>query len=887
MVKVPLNARPSLHSLPYPVTPTSPSSSSPNPTVRAEGSEPSVTTLKLGQGSSMSAVARAEHPGTSSSAGRNDLPPALQVGQDSSSHWANEAPASLDVASSNLTPRSSSDSQRSQDFTRGSSVSPQAQPTNPYLRMKYDNLDASQPALIRNENSAAVWADDSARADMKPYTYHSQTKLSPIKPSMSLAADVPPTKSPFAEPWVDFKVSPEEQALFPTTGADYDRSNTQVPSDPWRQEQGPNPAETANPTPVPAVSYANELRELEAQPFKSASKGLRYTNADEKSLPPFPTDPSSLRVSAKAPDLAPKDSAESPDIPSPPPPRPQDNQQETYDRRHHSTTGAEGQQAKIKQQRNQTYQIRHVNWFDASSAVNPRRSPIMVQNANGPCPLLALVNALVLSTPADTTTGLVETLRVREQVSLGLLLDAVIDELMSGRRGDVAQNLPDVSDLYAFLINLHTGMNVNPRFVEPTWASTHLLDSPNDDAMAGSSDVRRAGGFEDTPFMRLYGTFAIPLIHGWLPRKNHPVCAAISRSATTYEDAQSLLFAEEDLENKLQTQGLTNDEQRLLQDITSVKHFLTTSPTQLTDYGLDTITETLRPGAVAILFRNDHFSTLYKQPKSGRIFTLVTDMGYAGHDEVVWESLVDISGEGSEFFSGDFRPVGNNVTSTGRSAGPSLAPDDAGWTTVSRSGGRGRRRGSPPNTAGGRTEQNAITGGFSQLSIDEAQDTIVRTNTEQEDHDLALAMQLQEEEEDRERQEVAARRQREDELSQAYLDSTSRSNQRGSRLQVPPRGGGARRAPPKKQTGDDDAPPPTYEQAAKHPAYHPPSNSLHHTQTPLRTNVDATGAQASRPNRQTSAYSQTNTAFANFNRHGPAMRRQQAEKKEEKDCIVM
>lgn len=44
---------------------------------------------------------------------------------------------------------------------------------------------------------------------------------------------------------------------------------------------------------------------------------------------------------------------------------------------------------------------------------------LAVQNADGPCPLLALVNALVLSTPADYAKILVETLRAREQVSLG------------------------------------------------------------------------------------------------------------------------------------------------------------------------------------------------------------------------------------------------------------------------------------------------------------------------------------------------------------------------------------------------------------------------------------------------------------------------------------
>ncbi|KAL8964975.1 MAG: hypothetical protein Q9183_004103, partial [Haloplaca sp. 2 TL-2023] len=368
----------------------------------------------------------------------------------------------------------------------------------------------------------------------------------------------------------------------------------------------------------------------------------------------------------------------------------------------------------------------------------------MVQNANGPCPLLALVNALVLSTPVNLETALVETLRVRETVSLGLLLDAVIDELMSGRRGNAAQALPDVSELYAFLINLHTGMNVNPRFVEPTSAPNHLLDEPIGNSADGPQEHRKVGGFEDTPHMRLYSTFAVSLIHGWLPRKNHPVCAAFDRTAKTYEDAQSLLFAEEELESKLQHQGLTEDEQKLLEDIGSVKYFLTSSPTQLTDYGLDTIIETLESGTMAILFRNDHFSTLYKEPRSRRIFTLVTDLGYAGHDEVVWESLVDISGEGSEFFSGDFRPVGNNVKNPSRrSTGAGATGDNAGWTTVSRSGDHGRTRNSLP--AGTQNDGAAISTTFSNLSVDEPQNM---GTTEQQDHDLALAMMLQEEEED-------------------------------------------------------------------------------------------------------------------------------------------
>lgn len=919
MVRIPTNNRHSPQSLPYPITPTSPS----NIVFGHEEFEQRIGNSSLGSVSDMSATVGPHGLEYTPGDPETGLPPALRAGHDDPNLWTTGVTPPPRIVPSDLTPRSSSESQRSTAFApqgQASATGSYQKSTNPYYRKKNSDLGASISAPTKDLNSAAAWADESQ-------------------------------KPPFAEPWVEFKIPPEEQALFSGAGTDKSEAELQKSTDAWDNEQRSG-YDTDQLTPAPIISYTKELQELEAQPFQSPGETPQRSDAYEKPLPRFPSDrsASNCKEGASAPAPAPKDQIERSEIPPPPPPRPQGHEDTRPDQGNHMGTGTESQQAAVRQQRNETYQIRHVNWSDASSQVNPRRSPIMVQNANGPCPLLALVNALVLSTPADETTALVETLRVREQVSLGLLLDAVIDELMSGRRGDAAQNLPDVSDLYAFLINLHTGMNVNPRFVEPisqhtvpppgepvalnpptaplpsqqhvapmsplaltqiqnhnaTSMSTspsiprfagkdttddiptHLMDAPADEPLSPSEEPRKPGGFEDTTYMRLYSTFGIALVHGWLPRRNHPVCDALRRCAETYEDAQSLLFAEEDLENKLQSQGLTIDEQRLLEDIATVKQFLTTSPTQLTDYGLDIITDTLKPGIIAILFRNDHFSTLYKQPRSGRIFTLITDMGYAGHDEVVWESLVDISGEGSEFFSGDFRPVGNNVSGNRRSAGRNSAADDAGWTTVSRSGGRGRPGSSlPTDSHSGRDESTSVTGAFPQLSIADHQDTTKSPNTEQEDHDLALAMQLQEEEEDRERHEAAVRRRREDELSQAYLDSTSRSSQRGVRPQVPPRSGGARRAPPRNQSENtNDAPPPTYEQAAKGPAYHPPAGNPH-PGTPSRPNITTTGAQAGRPTRQSSAYSQTNSAFLNSNRPGPAVRRQQEQKEKEKDCIVM
>ncbi|RKU40885.1 hypothetical protein DL546_002139 [Coniochaeta pulveracea] len=511
---------------------------------------------------------------------------------------------------------------------------------------------------------------------------------------------------------------------------------------------------------------------------------------------------------------------------------------------------------------NETYQIKNIRWHDSSAANNPRVSPIILQNANGPCPLVALVNALTMTTPAEEETALVETLRTREHISLNLLVDAVFDELMSGRRCSSNDTLPDVPELYDFLKDLQTGMNVNPRFV-PTpeniaaykrTSLTHLHPTERADDMI-------PGTFEDTREMSLYSIFSIPLIHGWLPSKAEQAYEAFKRRAASYEEVQNLLFLEEELEDKLSNpsqQGLTEQEQEIYQDILTIKSFLSMYPTQLTPWGLNVISQAMKPGLVAILFRNDHFSTLYRHPQSQQLLTLVTDAGYATHDEVVWESLVDVNGEHAEFFSGDFRVVGGagSSLSGANSTGPAAGRGE--WTTVQ--GRRGRNQ----------TLQNP-TGGDSEVPRS--------PDHEQEDRDLALALQLQEEEDERHRAEQARRR-RESQLSEQFIEqqgrqpsgrggpgrggsrstaSSARDGRGGASLltpapnpsrrsssavntpvtQISPNANSRPRAatqtvrsliPPVRgavavnrpaDEGDDEAPP-SYEQAAKAPAYNPP-----------------------------------------------------------------
>ncbi|KAI4145779.1 MAG: hypothetical protein LQ340_006166 [Diploschistes diacapsis] len=523
-------------------------------------------------------------------------------------------------------------------------------------------------------------------------------------------------------------------------------------------------------------------------------------------------------------------------------------------------------------QRSETYQIKHIRWLDHASG-EVRKSPILVQRKNGPCPLMALVNALTLSTPLNRNTALVDTLRVREQVSLGLLLDAVFDELMSERREDAPQELPDVEELNAFLIQLHTGMNVNPRFIPAKRREHSVIDGQEEEIPLSIRDRRKPGTFERTKDIFLYGTFSIPLVHGWIPPPSHPVFEALERSAQNYEDAQNLLFQEEELEDKLQRNGLGQDEQVVLEDIASIKYFLDSSATQLTAYGLDTIREALAPGDIVILFRNNHFGTLYKHPETGELMHLVTDEGYASHEEIVWESLIDINGEGAEFFSGDFRPVGNNTDGGSSQQQPfeTEGQGNLGWMTVNRT----RQAKAPSSQAPSHPSQNQF---LPPPAKDEAEYNLPpASNPEQEDADYAMALQL-EEDQARESHQAAVSRQREQELTRAYLQSqnlptthlnnpsalsspTSPRPGRNSpaptqivRPLLPPRRDNVTRSNPRppvhRETneGDDDAPP-SYEDASKSEPYNPS------TGRPGRMLYGNSPAQQRSPSGQNQSYS--------------------------------
>lgn len=501
--------------------------------------------------------------------------------------------------------------------------------------------------------------------------------------------------------------------------------------------------------------------------------------------------------SEKRPDPPPKDNVVDEPLASQPPP-PTSNPLPPM---------SEAELRSFQEKQAETYAIRHINWTDYTGQL--RESPVLVQSRNGPCPLLALVNGLIMRSDRKTQPPIVRALQTRENISLGLLIQALFDELVT-YSNDV---LPDIEALSRFLTMLHTGMNVNPRLT---------LNSPT-----------ALGSFFETKDIQLYDSFKVPLVHGWIATPTSGVHDAMVRVAQYYEDIQLLQFRKEELEDRVFRNGttLTSDEERMMNDIQTIDQFVNIeNTTQLTEFGLGHLGKTLPPGSVSILFRNDHFSTLYKHPQSEQLFTLITDAGYADHAEIVWESLVDITGANTEYYAGDFRPVGHGPSASG--------PTEPSHLVSQRTSSR----------------DNAAT----------TSSTPSQHNTEQEDADYAYALSLQYQEEAQQRQRQQQQQQPHARSSSTRVASTttrntvpahrySQSTASGStgRLHNPSVSSSSLQSPPRRINENnnlhnipqdapgatdndddiaDDAPPPSYEQVARNKAAE--MFNRHHQQQP-------------------------------------------------------
>ncbi|KAI3453639.1 hypothetical protein Pfo_010302 [Paulownia fortunei] len=139
-----------------------------------------------------------------------------------------------------------------------------------------------------------------------------------------------------------------------------------------------------------------------------------------------------------------------------------------------------------------------------------RTTPIILQNDNGPCPLLAICNVLSLKNSLNLSPDISE---VSQEKLLSLVAERLIDSnsnIDNKDAGYVENQQQNIADAIDLLPRLTTGIDVNIKF-------------------------RRIDDFEFTPECAIFDLLDIPLYHGWIvdPQDHETADAIGSKSYNT------------------------------------------------------------------------------------------------------------------------------------------------------------------------------------------------------------------------------------------------------------------------------------------------------------------------------------------------------------------
>lgn len=274
-----------------------------------------------------------------------------------------------------------------------------------------------------------------------------------------------------------------------------------------------------------------------------------------------------------------------------------------------------------------SWKLKTLTWPDPRVGGYRREVRVLTQNANGPCSLLALANALILRgsihIPADRQS-------IDYDQLASLIGDFLVERVRSQSPGAPSLSLSAALDI---LPTTTRGLDVN----------------------VGFTSIRHFEPIEghDNGELALFSLAGVDLVHGWLaePSASDPeTYEAIERAGRTYEQAQMSIVTADD-----QTRG----------DAAVLRRWLDATRSQITYPGLFALSTGLEPGSVVALFRNSHLSVLYRRHKpSGddddstdqtMLYQLVTDSSFAREREIAWESIVDVDGSGAAFYDAEFR----------------------------------------------------------------------------------------------------------------------------------------------------------------------------------------------------------------------------------------
>ncbi|NXC30937.1 MINY1 hydrolase, partial [Campylorhamphus procurvoides] len=242
-------------------------------------------------------------------------------------------------------------------------------------------------------------------------------------------------------------------------------------------------------------------------------------------------------------------------------------------------------------------------------------TPVITQSENGPCPLLAIMNILLLRWKARGGSGGnwggVKLPPQKEVITAEELMAHLGDCILSTQPRETSEGLQlnfqqNINDTMMVLPKLSTGLDVNVRFT-------------------GVSD------FEYTPECIIFDLLNIPLYHGWLVDPQSPDMVQAVGKLSYNQLVEKIITCKQATDSSLVSEGLVAEQ------------FLEATASQLSFHGLCELTATAQEGELGVFFRNNHFSTITKH--KGHLYLLVTDQGFLREEGVVWESLHTVDGD--------------------------------------------------------------------------------------------------------------------------------------------------------------------------------------------------------------------------------------------------
>ncbi|POM78324.1 Hypothetical protein PHPALM_4153 [Phytophthora palmivora] len=332
------------------------------------------------------------------------------------------------------------------------------------------------------------------------------------------------------------------------------------------------------------------------------------------------------------------------------------------------------------------------------------------QNSNGPCPLLAIANVLLLRGQL-ALEGIVEPPGF---VSAHNLMRLVHRRLLDTNPPRLTQE-KTLKDVVELLPSLLVGLDVNVRFhnitdFEYTVACAAfdmldivlvhgwLLDEQDDDTMkvvgnksynelierlvdyrgvlmteeahetteqATDSDTLTGQNEEEEVKPSTPASLLSPVVTQTTGFHNLSIDVnSAPLSSSTAESPDSMMSPKKSPSQKT-VQAMMKERHisdadaldtvtTLLEEGPVLEEFFNSTASQLTYYGLVKLHEGLRERQLCVFFRNNHFSTLFKF--EGALYLLVTDAGYLDEPTVVWELLNEIDGD-TEYLDAQFRRV--------------------------------------------------------------------------------------------------------------------------------------------------------------------------------------------------------------------------------------